>query len=168
MRILAAILVLGLVPITASMVGCRAPWGNAASWSFATKKPSAKNLVGNYTLRPILDDAASQPKWPDALLQLESNGAAKFTRCPSYVWLGGAGAAGPDLNGDATWEVVASADGYFDVRFSLSTGEYAGKSIDLRVWHNSSPHKLWVQQGDADNGEGLLFVPAPADKATTP
>lgn len=139
---------------------CLQPWGNAASWSFATKRPNESDLIGTYRVQPFLSGDLRSAAWPSGRLILAPDNRATFTACPSVDWYDGwNGGTSTLLDATGTWSVIATPNGYFEVEFLLNSGEYAGRKINLTVWHNSPKHKLWVQQGDPDQGDGIRFDP---------
>ncbi|HEX2839307.1 MAG TPA: hypothetical protein VHN77_14410 [Phycisphaerales bacterium] len=130
--------------------------GNAAAWSFATKRPEDAALVGNYKADWIL--RASNDTWKRGHVDLRSDGTATVTEFPVISSDYGFDAVPKEpvvFSGEGRWKVGEEKVGeqsFFNVIITVE-----GTPYTLTVWHNTPPHELWIQVGDEDAGEGVLF-----------
>lgn len=140
------------------LAGCCPLTGNAAAWSLATKRPGGGALVGSYLADWIL--AASNDTWKRGQIELLSDGTARVTDFPiisSQYGVFSTPGAPATLSGEGRWRVEEETVGTtacFNVVITID-----GVDHSVRVWHNTPPHELWIQVGDEDNDDGVLFRP---------
>lgn len=144
---------------TVMLPACCPLTGNAAAWSFATKRPADAALVGKYradwTIRFVNTEA-----WKRGTVDLRADGTvslADFPIIPDGYGLLSTPQEPATLSGEGRWSIEENEVGdatYYTVVLTVD-----GTTSTVRVWHNSPPHKLWIQVGDWDAGDGVLFRP---------
>lgn len=142
--------------IMLTLAACCPLTGNAAAWSFATKRPEDAALAGTYRADWIL--SASDDSWKCGQIELLSDGTAKVIDFPIISSEYGVYSTPKEpatFSGEGRWKVDEENTGdttYFNVVITIDGGDNT-----VKVWHNAPPHELWIQVGDEDSGEGVLF-----------